>query len=499
MARIKISRGDFTDANIIDRHLINMHLAGDEGAGKMIQYTEKRFLWTFLVSGTVDGRYTVPRNVNTKGQAKVATAQTMVGEIPANELIDGNARKYSVMGRIQKASVITSLVGVPTTGTTNAGGTFTLKMRDNYLYPGMNAIFFNGKIARVVTAPTGVAGGFVVRFQCAQPGETFVYATWVGTQPGDKTCFGGYTTYGEKSLRGYGRLHYPSKYINHLTLQRKSISISGDANARKILWYEMDGEKGFVFEMEAQTRAQFLLEDDFQKTWGVTNMRDSSGNLLASSGQFDEETGEEIITGDGWLEQVKGQNDYEYSGTNPTWDDLVEWTKIAKKRKNSMATKLWYVMTGTDGYASIQDIAYSRFGANNPLTQAVQAGSDVEVGYNFVKFHINGEIMIFVQNPQMDDEEKFPRKLSDGSNAMSKTFYLIDAGSNPDNQRNIEILAKGRNGINRNLVFYHENGMTGMGKPESPTDAMSFHWLKQNNIFVYDTGTSGIMYPGATA
>jgi hypothetical protein len=502
MPRIKIEKALFTDASIIDKHLINQHLvAPDSNASKVIMYTEKRYLWTFLVNGVVDPRYTIPGWANSIGK-KQDTAKTVVGSVPANELIDGNSRVYTVFGRIQRASEITAQVGTSTTGTTRAGGFFQLRMKDNYLFPGMNARFYNGLHARVIAHPTGQKGNYVYRFQCSAPGDTFVYATWVGIQPGAKTCFGGFTSYGEKSLRGYGRLHYGEKYINHLTIQRKSIDISGDANARKILWYNFGGEKGFVFEMEAQTRAQFLLEDDYQKSWGVSNMKDSSGNLLASSGMVDEETGEEIVTGDGFVQQISGANDMDTSGTAGavTWDDLTEMVKAVKVRKNDNTSRLWYVKTGSQGMADIQDVALARFSTSNPLFQEAKGGTDVEVGYNFTVLNILGQKLVFVEDPQQDDAEKFPRRCSDGNLAMSRTMYFIDAGlSQTDGTRNIEILARGREGVNRNLVYLNQNGMTGEGTPTSPVDAMAFHWLKQNNLFVYNVMTNGILAPDANA
>jgi hypothetical protein len=291
-----------------------------------------------------------------------------------------------------------------------------------------------------------------------------------------------------------------------MTIQRKSFTISGTANVQKVLHYDFQGEGGYVYEAEAQTRAKFLLEDDFQKTWGLSTMRDAStGELLAEPAMIDHESGLPLYAGDGFVEQIKGQNDMETSGIAgaPTWDDFEDWIMAAKNKRNELSSQLNYVKTGSRGLLDIQTIAYAKFGAANPLVQVVSqgggvGGAEVEVGYQFWKLNIAGESIVFCVDPQQDDEMKWPKRCSDGNLAMSRTFYLINAGMN-NGTRNIEILARGRGGINRNLVYLTKNGMTGDGPAQETIDAKSFHWLKENNIYVYDTRSNGIMKPPATA
>lgn len=235
-------------------------------------------------------------------------------------------------------------------------------------------------------------------------------------------------------------------------------------------------------------------------------MRDSYGNLLARASMQDE-YGQDIVAGDGWMPQIKGANDYETSGTsgNATYDDFSDMIMAMKKRKNTISGNTWVVVTGSDGMNLAHAIAAARFNVGNPLVQVVSqsnmaGGAEPYVGYNFKTLNIAGEQLTFVENPMMNDEEKFPARLTDGTLRMSKTFYFMDLEENPGNGRsNVEIRARGRAGVNRNIVYFWKNGMTGEGAAQDPVDAKEFHMLKETLLAVFNTKTCGILTPPATA
>ena len=498
MGKIKIYEGSNEHAAANHNHLVRNHLLDpSQNIDKVIQYAETRYLMTLLVSGATAGRFTAP------GFTGKDTVKTRIKAIPEGELTSSMSWQYRIMGRIQKATEIlgSNAVGVPTAGTQTMGGYFSLRTRDDSLYPGMNVVFPNGKIARVMGRPTGQPGNYVYQFQL-KPGDTFVWATYFAGQSGVKTVFGGYSTYGEHSLRGYGRVYYPDTYINHMTTQRKSISISGDANTEKVVWYELDGQKGWTFEAEIQTRAQFNLEDDFQKTWGISNMKDSNGILLSSPTSFDQETGEPIYEGDGLIEQIRGANDFETSGTTgqATYEDFADMITTIKK-KGDGGSKMYYVMCGADGMANAADVIANRalqMGMQFNVNQSNEAGgASPAVGFNFNTLNVAGQQMIFVENPQMDDLQKFPARLGNGKSRQSNTFYFLDMSVNNVGRPNIEIRTRGRSGINRNYVMLYKNGMTGEGAAQEAIDAKEFHILKQNMLVIYNTKTCGILAPAS--
>jgi hypothetical protein len=104
---------------------------------------------------------------------------------------------------------------------------------------------------------------------------------------------------------------------------------------------------------------------------------------------------------------------------------MADMIKTLKKKKNTISGNTWIVVTGSDGMAVANTIAASRYSAANPLVQIVDqskmaGGAEPYVGYNFKTLNIAGEQLVFVENPMMDDEEKFPARLSDGTLRMPR-------------------------------------------------------------------------------
>jgi hypothetical protein len=502
--KIQIEKGSVAPGDVSQYHLVTNHLIDPTSqCDKVIQYAEKRHLMTLLVSGAMQRSETVSGYIPEGGN----TVSTKIKPIPEAELVNGNQWEYEVMGRIQKSAEIlgSADVGVSTVATATEGSEFKLHLRDNYIQHGMNVTFYGGYQARVSSPPVRVGGEKWLYTFKGFPGETFSWTTWIAGQSGTKTCFGGYTSYGERSMRGYAAFHFPDKFINHTTVQRVSFSLSGHANVNQVRWYTLGDKKGFVYEAEAQLRAQFLLQDEYQKWWGESTMRDVYGNLLARPSQY-EDDGEPIFAGDGLIEQIRGANDMEASNADGTftYDDLSDMVIELKKRKNMIEGNKWIVATGADGMANADSVIASRLSASTPIIQNVPnggmpGGAEPNVGYNFKTLNVAGQQITFVENPMMDDVMKFPRRLSNGKLAMSNTLYFLDMAVDEANKQNIEIRAAGRNGVNRNVVYLWEQGMTGEGKATTPVDAKSFHILKDNMLVAYRTISMGIMEPPATA
>jgi hypothetical protein len=504
MARIQVQHGRVSDGDASRYHLVQNHLI-DEKANidKIIMYAEKRYLTTLLTSGARDSRFTAPRYTPSNRDS----VSTKIKQLNDADRTPSKGYAFKVMGRIQKEVEVIGSAGTGTAGTATQGSEFSLYLGDDTLKKGMNVLFSNNKHARIMRNPTRQGTNkWLYYFQC-YPGDTFSYATWVVPSNGKRTVFGGYTSYGERSKRGYSTFYYPDTYIQHTTIQRKSFSISGDANAEEVRWYAVDGVKGFVYEAEAQTRAQFLLEDEHQKWWGKSTLKDAYGNLLNRPAMIEYDDGEEIWAGDGLYEQTKGINDIETSGVNgaATYQDFADMVDNIKEHMDELGGDQIIVVTGREGMANAANIAKEEAQTNNvrymipAKDNKVIGGMDVQVGYNFQTLNIAGEQLLFVENPQWNDKSKYSGRLSNGKSRMGSTFFFGKWGAMNNGKNNVEIKARGRKGVDRNLVYLWKNGMTGDGKADDPIDAKSFHMLKENLIIVYDPRLFGWMTPPATA
>src|ERR1044072_1804164 len=269
--KIRTYTGKWSNTCVVSNNLTENQMKRPE-VRDIIEYAEPRMLSTLIVS-----------NVQSDWQMKSSSKKTNIGTVPDGALIGDNAYRYKVMGRIQRKSIINSVVGTPDTV-----GNFALSMKDNLLYPGMVVRFYTGLLARVQSGPLGAAGNYIYNFKTMNS-QQFVFATHVAVQPGEYSCMGGYTAYGEGSLRGYDRGFFPDEYVNHLTIQRKTVEITGDALS-DVTWIKVDGKQGggWYFTEEKQAKMRFMRENEFNKWHGESTMRDQFGNLLMQSTTFDD-------------------------------------------------------------------------------------------------------------------------------------------------------------------------------------------------------------------
>jgi len=458
----------------------------------MLEYVNRRALTTLLASGVV-----TPYGINNSEKTKIPDVETR------GKGIGNSAYQFRVIGRIEQAHVILGQVG-----TSGADGTFTLKMATNELHKGSVCLFYGGRYtATCMTQGRASAGGYLYDFS-APSGEVFDYSTVVATQNGSKTLFAGWTSFGEKSLRGYGESKFPDMFINYTTIQRDSISITGDARAR-VLWYNFTNAtgqsgKGWMYEEVAQQRAKFAMKQERAYWFGVSNMKNTDGSARTVTNQIDPETGMPITTGDGVEEQIGGGNVVYGSGVNGDYtvtdvEDLMATITL----KSDQVSGLELVFVGGEAfYANFQRIA-PELGINqniqffdNIQQDGKAGGAAVSVGYNFIKLNINGSSVMIVKHPMFDDELAFPERRANGKLISSSTGFLLNlkAGSG----KNMEILHKAANGINRKMVEATLNGMSGSSEtPISQEDATTYALLSQTMINVYDTQTCGILYPGS--
>jgi hypothetical protein len=291
-----------------------------------------------------------------------------------------------------------------------------------------------------------------------------------------------------------------------MTIQRKAVGISGGAGS-DVLWVHYESEKGkfsgWYYKEQQQARLQLMMEDEFQKWFGISSMKDANGNLLAQPSFTDPETGLPVIQGDGIIPQIDGGNHMFGSGVTgeATIDDVIDMMTLLEKKCNTQSGKKWYIVTGSDGYATLQRLwrDYALLFQNVTLNvdgKSQIGGAMVDVGYHFASFNMNGNQVVAVKHPLLDDEERFTERGSDGKLIASSMMIFLDQ-SVLNGKSNIEILAKGGNGFKRDFVSAEIQGLTGKqngGTVVTSEDAIRFEILIENMIVIYNTSSCGIIH-----
>lgn len=467
---------------------------------RAMEYTESREMSTLIVSGMKHPWQAVDDRLKTK----------LPVVRPENKGIDSISYRFKKMGRIQQPSVVISQVG-----TSGANGDFSLLHKDALLYEGMIVTFADDRYkARVQENPEGDdANGYIVRYQ-AVDNQQFDANLYLNIQAGEKTVWGGYTAYENKSLRGYSRAFYPDDFISHMTTQRKSYSMDGDALTDGVVWYvpmnsngtvSDKAEAGWRFVRERQSTIQFMLENEYAKWWGQSTMKTADGTLRTQSTIRASKTGEFVTMGDGIEAQIEGENELLASGADgmPTEDDFEDLILQCVKRTDQVKGRHFYAVTGSEGYSHAQKIMAAKWSSLNAYFTQVygkgaEGGMTMDVGVDFNTINFGGNSLTFVQHPYFDNEDAWTLRTLDGGHARSRTYYILDASMNSNGIGNLEILCKEAFGINRSMVQITLNGITGYDAPAvTQEDAITFAWLKQDMIVAYNTSSCGIIRPAA--
>jgi len=490
--QIQVRRGQFGETTTTSNDLI-ANQATKPAIRNMLQSTQERYLMTLLTSGGAK-----------KGMGGVpyldATQRTRSGKLdPAKEDkgIGNNAYRFDVIGKIERAAVI-----IRQQGASGSDGTFTLLMRDTTLYPGHVVKFSSGYMARVQSFQQGSsAAGYVYQFKSVN-GTNFVYSTHVGTV---LSCFPMFSSYSEGSLRSDSRDKKPDTFINHMTIQRKTCAMTGGAQSDVLIYEYADTNEmvGWLYWKLEQARKVMANEKERWAWFGVSSMKNSDGSYRAESSLgVDPETNLPIICGDGFEEQIAGTNTIIGSGTNGelTSDNFSDILTTIVKNSNVVAGVTLVAVTGTDGIANAAIQCQALTATQNiQMVQIVSqtsepGGADVDAGFNYQSFNINGNKILFITHPMLDNEDIFPARGNDGRLLSSSTYYFVGVSSDKE-KPTMEILHKEANGIKRDFVEAKIIGLTGMGGiVSSEGDYNKFAMLSESMFNVYAANLCAIGY-----
>jgi len=276
------------------------------------------------------------------------------------------------------------------------------------------------------------------------------------------------SAFGEASKGAHVSEHttYPETHKNWLTLNRRKLSISGSA-LTDVTWIENNGSKLWYFTAEKLFTDEFMYQLEMQRWFGETNMAAAdadgfpgqSGAVAAGGGN---------LMGDGILAQIDGANKDTYTvSTGLTEDKLAQFIAELSRNAKSPEGNEWVVFTGTEGryqfHKAMKDISVGETAATGGSMQSMKSGSDVSLGVNYVSYNVLGNKMTVAYCPVFDDVNAFGNAskgeyTSSGTGTMSGTMVFLDFSS-VDGVPNIQLVAKGYDGHNRNYIKKYIPGM----------------------------------------
>jgi len=317
--------------------------------------------------------------------------------------------------------------------------------------------------------------------------------------------------FGEGSLgaevgEGYA---YPETRKNWLTTSRKKLVIDA-RDLTDITWVEHNGHRLWFFTKEQQTEAQFMYDLEVMRWFGRSSVADYTAT---TAGGDSSAAGNMPIIGDGLLAQIEDSNTLTYAATSDLTEEIItEYIGQLSLNAASPTGNEYVVFTGTQGrvqfHRAMKDLLFSS-GTNASTVMVDKYGQDVQVGANFSTYQALGNKITLVHCPVFDDPNLAATAAVDNGSVLSgagfKTvtlsgmFVFLDM-SVQQGVANIELIAKGAEGTNRNWVKKYVPGMinpydSASMLSASGDDKFECHWLTQSGIIVRNPLSCGILKP----
>ena len=292
---------------------------------------------------------------------------------------------------------------------------------------------------------------------------------------------------------------YPDTYKNWLTISRKKKKVTG-GQLSDVTWIENNGQALWYFTAEELMIQEFMYQLELQRWYGVRSA--GLGGAVGAPGENTASTltdadSSVVQTGDGILAQITGSNDGSY-GSSLTEAALVDYMADLSKNATTAEGMEYVVMTGTEGrkqfHIAMKDLMVgpntAANGAGGAMIFDAQAGQDVELGVNFTSYNALGNKITLAYCPAFDDPNLHADPLEGGKMAF------LDFSSQGDGS-NIELVAKGAEGYNRNYIRKYVPGMVnpydfkGM-MAANGDDAFECHVMSESGIIVRNPLSCGI-------
>lgn len=321
------------------------------------------------------------------------------------------------------------------------------------------------------------------------------------------------TAFGEGSLGSQVSEYttYPDTYKNWLTLNRRKLSITGAA-LTDVTWIENNGSKLWYFTAEKLFTDEFMYQLELQRWFGKTNMAaaDADG-YPGESGAASFAAGDNALMGDGILAQIDSANAGTYDpGTDEglTEDNLARFIAKLSRNAKSPEGNEWVVFTGTEGryqfHKAMKDISVGATAATGGTMQSMKTGSDVALGVNFVSYYVLGNKMTVAYCPVFDDVNVHGSSAAGAAGAssggtMSGKMVFLDFSS-VDGVPNIQLVAKGHDGMNRNYIKKYIPGMVNPYDQKSMLaangdDSFTCQIMSESGVIVRNPLSCGVLSP----
>ena len=301
---------------------------------------------------------------------------------------------------------------------------------------------------------------------------------------------------GDEVGEGYA---YPETHRNHLTLSRRKCKING-IDLHDVTWVEHNGHRLWYFTKEQQMTDQFMYELELNRWFGKRSI--AAGNI-----DYPGDAASALpVMGDGILAQIATANQLSTAGIGITEGELLKFIGHLSLNSLKASGNEYVVFTGMQGMIQFQQAmgAYlATMGAASPLI-ASKSGSEVSVGSNFTSYEALGNKIKLVHNPCFDDPNVAAMSAgisSSGFNTaqLSGLMVFMDM-SVQDGVGNVELIAKGAEGYNRNYVKKYVPGMINPNDPSSMmaangNDTFECHILSESGVIVRNPQSCGVIKP----
>lgn len=304
---------------------------------------------------------------------------------------------------------------------------------------------------------------------------------------------------GDDVGQGYA---YPETHRNHLTLSRRRCKING-VDLHDVTWVEHNGSRLWYFTKEQQMTDQFMYELELNRWFG----KSSRNSTLAYPGDQGAVTDAALPSmGDGILQQISSDNHFTQNAVGITEGEILNFIGTLSLSSLKPAGNEYVVFTGMQGMVNFQKamITYLTAAGSASSLIADKTGSDVAVGKNYTTYSALGNRITLVHNPCFDDPNLDTTVTGIGSGAfgsaaLSGLMVFMDM-SVQDGVGNVELIAKGAEGYNRNYVKKYVPGMINPNDPSSMmsangNDTFECHILSESGIILRNPQSCGLIKP----